>query len=131
MELDIDNVVIDGIASVTYNINKAWAEYNGDFSFSEWKDAPEWQKDTNRKGVIFHLTNPGASPSASHESWYNEKLKDGWTYGPIKNVTLKEHPCMVPYDELPKEQQFKDTLFITVVRSSLEAIHAIDKSIHL
>ena len=46
-----------------------------------------------------------------------EKLKDGWKFGEVKNPETKEHPCMVAYEELPKEQQTKDALFISVVRS--------------
>ena len=46
-----------------------------------------------------------------------EKLKDGWKFGEVKNAKTKEHPCMVPYEKLPKEQQTKDALFISVVRS--------------
>jgi len=46
-----------------------------------------------------------------------DKLKDGWKHGPVKDPEKKEHPCLIPYDELPKEQQVKDHLFIGVVKA--------------
>jgi hypothetical protein len=48
-----------------------------------------------------------------------QKKREGWVYGEEKNAEEKTHPCMVPYDQLPKEQQFKDALFGAVVRSVL------------
>jgi hypothetical protein len=46
-----------------------------------------------------------------------QKLEEGWKYGEIKDVEKKEHPCMVPYEELDLNQKAKDSLFIAVVRS--------------
>lgn len=103
------------IATVCHGANKAYCEALGDDSQQDWKDAPEWQRDSAIKGVQFHLDNPGAPPSRSHESWLAEKEKDGWTCGPVKDVEKKEHPCMVAYDELPEDQKKKDALFIAVV----------------
>ena len=68
-------------------------------------------------GVMFHVTNPDAGASASHENWLMEKEADGWKYGAVKDTEKKEHPCFVPYGELPREQQVKDALFISVVRA--------------
>lgn len=36
---------------------------------------------------------------------------DGWKYGPNKDFERKEHPCLVPYNELPEIQQRKDAVF--------------------
>lgn len=108
--------VID-IARVTYEVNRAYCQSIGDNSFSEWGDAPDWQKSTNIRGVEFHIQNPSASPSASHESWLKQKEEEGWKYGPVKNPETKEHPCFVPYDQLPQEQRAKDYLFRQVVHS--------------
>jgi hypothetical protein len=65
--------------------------------------------------VKFHLTNPDAGPAASHESWLAEKEATGWKYGPVKDADKKEHPCFVPYNELPPAQQSKDYLFRAIV----------------
>jgi len=110
-------MTITQIAQIAHEINKAFCESVGDNSQSEWTDAPEWQKISAIAGVNFHLQNPNASPSASHDSWLKKKQEDGWKYGPIKDADKKEHPCFIPYDELPIEQRSKDFLFKQVVHS--------------
>jgi hypothetical protein len=105
------------IAQVAHEINKAYCESVGDFSQPTWEDAPNWQKESAVNGVVFHLNNPDAKPSHSHESWLAEKEAGGWKYGPVKNPEAKEPPCLVPYDELPTEQKTKDFLFKQVVES--------------
>lgn len=103
------------IASVCHEANRAYCLALGDTSQLPWTDAPEWQRVSAINGVQFHLDNPGSSPSASHENWLREKQATGWTYGPVKDVDAKTHPCYMPYDELPEAQRRKDALFIAIV----------------
>lgn len=105
------------LAMVAHEINRAYCQAIGDNSQPSWEDAPDWQKNSAFLGVELHLNNPDAGPQASHESWMKQKESDGWKYGPIKNPELKEHPCMVPFDQLPREQQAKDYLFRAVVHA--------------
>jgi hypothetical protein len=49
-------------------------------------------------------------------SWLAEKTKTGWKYGPEKDPEKKEHPCFVPYDQLPAEQKMKDHIFLAIVQ---------------
>jgi hypothetical protein len=56
---------------------------------------------------------------ASHENWLNDMRSKGFQYGPVKDVEAKTHPCFVPYDELPPEQQVKDALFFAIVTTLL------------
>jgi hypothetical protein len=109
--------VLNQIAKVCYEVNKTYCESIGDMSQVSWEEAPQWQKDSVINGVKFHLENPNSKPCDSHNNWMAEKLKDGWKFGKVKNPDTKEHPCMVAYEELPKEQQTKDALFITIIRA--------------
>lgn len=109
-----DMSVLD-VARLCHNVNRIYCQSIGDFSQPEWDDAPEWQRESAVNGVIFHLSNPGAGPAASHLNWLKEKTEQGWVYGPVKDPDLKEHPCCVPYEDLPKAQQFKDALFVAVI----------------
>lgn len=104
------------IARVCHEVNRAYCESIGDSSQPSWEDAPEWQRKSAVNGVQFHIDNPHASPSHSHEEWLKEKEADGWKYGAEKNPNTKEHPCFVPYDELPNEQRAKDFIFTAIVR---------------
>ncbi|MGL4638538.1 MAG: RyR domain-containing protein [Shewanella sp.] len=108
---------IDLIAKLCHETNAAYCRSMGDISQKSWADAEEWQKQSARNGVIMHLLNPGASPSASHESWMKEKLDDGWVHGDVKDAEAKTHPCIVDYDQLPKEQQAKDYIFKAIVNT--------------
>lgn len=107
----------ENIAQVAHEINKAYCESIGDTSQPTWADAPEWQKSSAIVGVQFHLDNPQASPSASHDSWLKQKTEEGWKYGEVKDAEKKEHPCFVPYDQLPVSQKSKDYLFKQVIHS--------------
>lgn len=103
------------IARVAHEVNRAYCESLGDKSQAAWEDAPQWQKDSALLGVRLHREHPNAGPRASHDSWSAQKLADGWVYGPVKNADLKQHPCLVPFDCLPVEQQAKDYIFRAVV----------------
>jgi hypothetical protein len=107
------------VARAAHEINRAYCAAIGDLSQPSWDDAPSWQKQSAINGVLFHEANPDASPAASHESWLAEKAADGWKHGPIKDPEKKEHPCFLPYDELPVEQRAKDYLFAAVCRLML------------
>lgn len=45
-----------------------------------------------------------------HEVWASERIKEGWTYGPIRDDKNKTTPCLVPYDELPESEKEYDRL---------------------
>jgi hypothetical protein len=99
------------IAKVCHEVNKAYCESLGDLSQADWDAAPDWQRESAINGVEFHISNPDAPPSDSHESWLAQKQAEGWKYGPIKDADKKEHPCFVPYEQLPTEQKAKDYIF--------------------
>ena len=100
------------------------APRSGDDSQPEWKDAPGWQRESAVNGVQFHLAQHQAgvtvSPEASHDSWLAEKRQAGWKYGPVKDPGKKEHPCFVPYGELPIEQRMKDYIFRAICNAFFE-----------
>lgn len=105
------------IAPICHQANKAYCESQGDWSQVDWKDAPDWQRQSAINGVQFKLDNPESVPEDSHNSWLKEKEETGWVYGRKKDAEKKEHPCMVPYSELPEFQQKKDALFQAIVTS--------------
>ena len=43
-----------------------------------------------------------------HEVWAQTRISQGWTYGAERNDTLKHHPCLVPYEELPESEKEYD-----------------------
>lgn len=43
-----------------------------------------------------------------HEVWAQNRIKEGWTYGPIRDDQKRQTPCLVPYDQLPEEEKAYD-----------------------
>ena len=35
-------------------------------------------------------------------------MEQGWTYGPARDDEKKEHPCLVPYEELSEDEKEYD-----------------------
>lgn len=107
---------INRAASVAHAANRQYCISLGDYSVPEWGEAPFWMVESIRNGVRHAWNNPLATPSDSHVSWLAEKTKAGWKYGPEKDPAKKEHPCFVPYDQLPAEQKMKDHIFLAIVQ---------------
>lgn len=40
-----------------------------------------------------------------HEVWALGRVREGWTYGPVRDDARKQTPCLVPYEELPEEEK--------------------------
>jgi hypothetical protein len=108
---------IEEIARVAHQANKAYCESLGDMSHVDWEHAPKWQRKSAITGVNMHINNPEAGPQASHDSWMNEKLLDGWVYGELKDFEAKTHPCLVSFFELPHDEQSKDYIFRAIVHA--------------
>jgi hypothetical protein len=106
---------MERLAMICHEANRAYCISIGDDSQPRWEDAPQWQKDSAIAGVRYRNENPGATGADMHQSWLNVKMKDGWRRGDVKDAEKKEHPCMVPYSDLPYEQKVKDHLFQAVL----------------
>lgn len=55
----------------------------------------------------------------AHEVWARERISDGWKLGPARDDVRKEHPCLLPYEELPESERKYDR------STSLETLKAI------
>lgn len=56
-----------------------------------------------------------------HEVWSEGRIKDGWTYGPVRDDATKKHPCLLPYCKLSESEKEYDR------RTSQETIKLILK----
>lgn len=111
---------IEACARAAHEANRAYCLALGDTSQPAWESAPDWQRSSAMNGVAGVLN--GNTPRQSHEGWLAEKKAMGWKYGPVKDPEKKEHPCFVPYDELPPEQQAKDHVFVATVSAMAKAL---------
>ena len=112
------------IARVAHETNRAYCESLGDFGQLSWGNVEQWQRDSAMNGVLAIRKGIVTRPEQSHENWLKCKEEEGWVYGEKKNtdasVGCLTHPCMVPFNELPAEQQIKDHLFFAIVTVLLE-----------
>lgn len=111
---------IERAAEICHEVNRAYCAAIGDNSQPAWDEAPAWQRESAMAGVRFHMDNPDAPASASHDSWMRQKQADGWMYGDVKDPEAKTHPCMVPFEQLPLEQRVKDHLFRAAVHAAIK-----------
>ena len=110
-----NEMVIELCARAAHEVNRAYCVALGDESQLPWELASEQLKNSARQGVSGALA--GNTAEQSHQSWFDFKRAHGWVYGEKKDETLKTHPCMVPYSQLPESQRAKDDLFLAVVRA--------------
>lgn len=45
-----------------------------------------------------------------HDVWAKQRMKEGWTYGPERNDSLKQHPDIIPYCSLKDSEKEYDRL---------------------
>ena len=107
------------VAQICHEANRAYCLAIGDDSQLPWEECPDWQKESALMGVDLHASGEDHGPEVSHESWMAQKLADGWVYGEVKDAEKKEHPCLVPFAELPIEQQAKDYIFAAIVKTAV------------
>lgn len=43
-----------------------------------------------------------------HEVWAESRISEGWQYGEDRSDALKQHPCLVPYEDLHENEKAYD-----------------------
>ncbi len=44
----------------------------------------------------------------THEVWAQQRIKEGWSYGPKRDDALKQNPCIVEYEDLTEADKEYD-----------------------
>lgn len=57
-----------------------------------------------------------------HITWMNQRIKEGWTFGKERNETLKQTPCIVPYNELSENEKEYDR---NTVKTTIKALYSL------
>lgn len=113
------------IAILIHETNRAFCEMTGDASQEPWESAEDWQRESARSIVQDILNNPDPStlsPETIHNQWMEQKQRDGWNFGPVKDGVLKTHPSLIPFLELPCEERIKDYLVLSVTLGVLRSL---------
>jgi len=116
-------------------------------SMVPWNALPEHLKESNRQqaddiGAKLRAVHCSAAPlldwdeplfaftpdeieclaRMEHDRWTAAKLQAGWRYGPNKDNDAKTHPCLVPYDQLPPDEQDKDRNAVRQIPAMLSKV---------
>lgn len=63
-----------------------------------------------------------------HEVWAAGRIAAGWKYGPVRDEIKKEHPCLIPYEELSEDEKDYDrATAISTIRYILSKGYTISK----
>lgn len=117
-DLGSHDVTAEDIARVVHAANRELQIVQGDpVPSPPWDEAPDYQVKQAISGVQEVIRDTELTPERHHQLWVDRMRADGWTYGETKDFDRKTHPTMVPFGELPTEQQLKDRLFIAIVRA--------------
>lgn len=84
-----------------------------------WPQVAKDIRESCKIGVKRVIENPDIEDEELHNSWVETKKSQGYTYGPKRDDVLKQHHCMVPYNELSAHDRSKDLIFRSVVKAVL------------
>ena len=113
----------NGIARVAHEAQRVLqVVVNEPVPAPEWNHAPAYMKEALIKSVWAVLE--GSTAEETHELWLRDKIRDGWTYAPIKDAYAKTHPCLMDYDKLPQYQRDKNALLVAIVNALANSLIA-------
>jgi len=69
---------------------------------------------------------PLPTPEEAHNSWWRKYEEMGWKFGEVRDTEKKTHPDMIPFNDLPKDEQDKDEIFLALVEFAFKYIMPIN-----
>jgi len=65
----------------------------------------------------------------NHDIWAQQRIKDGWVWGPKRDDDQKHHPDLVPYNELTEnEKQYDRETVIETIKAIVALGYRIEMS---
>ena len=108
------------IAEITHNAITSYCHIVAGTDSIFWDQLSIDLKGSTISGVNKVLENPDISAEDLHNEWVKYKISQGWTYGEIRDSSRKIHNCLVPYQDLPKEEKIKDLLFLAITNCFID-----------
>jgi len=97
------------IAQNAYEKTQLCRKNRGDFQDLPWAYLEEWKRNDIINTVWFYLMYyPSQGAEECHNSWVADKFLDGWVYGYALLQDKRQHPNLVPFGQLPVEEQIKN-----------------------
>lgn len=73
-----------------------------------------------RVSALKELSQNDVSDEERHKSWMKMHEESGWKYGPVFSPSEKEHPNMLPWEQLPSSTRSKARIFAICARYAKE-----------
>jgi hypothetical protein len=91
-----------------------------------YKPQPIDTSDVQLDEEILELTERLAENA--HDIWARRRLAEGWRYGPQRDEVRKEHPSLVPYEDLPEsEKEYDRSAALETLKAMLALGYRIEK----
>lgn len=71
-----------------------------------YRPSPTDVKDIRLSDDLLDLTEEIAENV--HDVWAEGRVREGWTYGPVRDNAKKRMPQLVPYNDLPESEKDYD-----------------------
>jgi hypothetical protein len=108
---------------------KPWEQISQDLRRANFEQADHMLFKVNSLGFRLEPASPDSGKSSfsfteteieslarlEHARWLAERKFAGWKYDPMRNDSLKLHPSMVPYLELPESEKEKDREAVRII----------------
>ncbi len=104
------------IAEICHEVDRAYCEAWDDFSPKPWAESSPELRSSVLAGVKIHRESD-ISVAATHEAWVKFKMAEGWSWGPEKDEEELQHPSLLAFHQLPREQRAKDFIFKAIVEA--------------
>jgi hypothetical protein len=72
--------------------------------------------------------NRSKSPEELHGGWMQAYIEMGWVHGEVYDREKKIHPDLVPFDQLQKQEQDKDAVFIALCEIARQWVYEEEKN---
>lgn len=92
-------------------VHACWVAYQL-ATYQPYNEEPTDDQIANTEAALLaYLDDPTIRVESLHERWVQERLAQGWRFGPVFNSMAKTHPNLVPYSYLPEIERRKNNNF--------------------
>lgn len=64
----------------------------------------------------------------THEVWSQNRIAEGWTYGPVRDDATRKHPDLLPYSDLPEgEKEYDRATAMNAIKLIVKLGYKIEK----
>jgi len=106
------------VGRIVHEGQRAFCCATGDPYHVEWDNVSGTRYNNTMLDVLWMSNNPYLTAKELHVLWMDYRTSLGWSYGEKRSDALKQHPCLLPWNDLDSIERCK----ISLLRSTLFAL---------